>query len=126
MGDSLNISLASAPSGDGHDLEDLKSWIRSDDSLRGVSVELEHSELGDDEMGGEILQALQVALGPGGAVAGIAAAIATWATARRKDVSVSVTGKSGKKLTARIRGANDVDTSLREISALIRESDSQA
>ncbi|GHI10266.1 hypothetical protein Scel_85870 [Streptomyces cellostaticus] len=80
------------------ELRSLFDWLRHEDALRG-RVRVEHAPITPDEMGGG-LDALVVALGPGGvgaaAVGALIGAVATWFQHRRADLRITVTNENGR------------------------------
>ncbi|PKV83071.1 hypothetical protein BX283_0562 [Streptomyces sp. TLI_146] len=97
----LRIRTASG-SGETHDgpdeLRSLFNWLGHEDALRG-RVRVEHAPITPGEMGGG-LDALVVALGPGGvgaaAVGALIGALATWFQHRRADLRITVTNENGR------------------------------
>lgn len=80
------------------ELRSLYDWLRHEDALRG-RVRPEDGPVAQGEMGGA-LDALVVAIGPGGvgaaAVGALVGALATWFPHRRSDLKITVTNESGR------------------------------
>ncbi|MFI2765273.1 hypothetical protein ACH5A3_41700 [Streptomyces echinatus] len=80
------------------ELRSLFGWLRHEDALRG-RVHVEHAPISPGEMGGG-LDALVVAIGPGGvgaaAVGALVGALATWFQHRRSDLRITLTSESGR------------------------------
>ena len=70
------------------ELVSLRDWLVRDDLLRG-RVTMAQQLTAADQMGG-VTDALQAALGAGGAVGAFAAALMMWIRYRRPDVTIEV------------------------------------
>lgn len=97
----LRIRTESGSGETDHGFDELRSlfdWLRHEDALRG-RVRVEHAPITPGEMGGG-LDALVVALGPGGvgaaAVGALIGALATWFQHRRADLRITVTNENGR------------------------------
>ncbi|WP_416983895.1 effector-associated constant component EACC1 [Streptomyces sp. T028] len=103
------------------ELRSLFDWLRHEDALRG-RVRPEHAPIAQGEMGGA-LDALVVAIGPGGAGAVVGAligALATWFPNRRSDVRITVTNDSGR--TVEVDGKRvDVPVLLEVVERLLED-----
>ncbi|WP_053711828.1 effector-associated constant component EACC1 [Streptomyces sp. NRRL B-3648] len=111
----LRIRAASGSGETDHGADELRSlfdWLRHEDALRG-RVRAEHAPIGPGEMGAG-LDALVVAIGPGGmgavAVGTLAGALATWFPHRRADLRITVTDENGRTV--------EVDGKRVDVSAL--------
>ncbi|MET9449765.1 effector-associated constant component EACC1 [Streptomyces cinerochromogenes] len=97
----LRIRTESGSGETGHGFDELASlfdWLRREDALRG-RVRVEHAPIARGEMGGG-LDALVVAIGPGGvgaaAVGALIGALAAWFQHRRADLRITVTNENGR------------------------------
>src|ERR1700761_6668782 len=75
------------------ELGDLWEWLRGERALVG-QVRVRRQQPGAHDLGGA-LDAIEVALGSGGAAAVLAGSLSTWITSRRSRVVVKVTTESG-------------------------------
>jgi Effector Associated Constant Component 1 len=88
----------------GDDLRELRSWLVGEDEFRGRVTE--HQSPPPPGAMGPVLDALTVALGPGGALTALTGAVIVWLRNRRGKVVVKVTsGENTIELDAdRVRG----------------------
>ncbi|HEY4454676.1 MAG TPA: hypothetical protein VGN81_10240 [Pseudonocardiaceae bacterium] len=102
-------------------LRDLSGWLASEDELRG-RLELRRKPIVPGQLGG-VLDVLTVALGSGGAGAVLGTSLSTWLIQRRADVSVTVTGPDGRKVTVDVHRAADPAEIIREVGKLAEPGD---
>ncbi|WP_020666482.1 effector-associated constant component EACC1 [Amycolatopsis nigrescens] len=86
------------------DVASLREWLDGEPKLRGA-VHREPAPLRDDEMGG-VADVLVAALGDGGAIAALAAAVGTWLGTRRSKVTLRVTGRDGETVEVDVQSKN--------------------
>ncbi|MGN2638602.1 effector-associated constant component EACC1 [Nocardia takedensis] len=89
------------------DLIDLLGWFRRDDSLRG-RVQLETPPPQADQMG-HPYQVLTAALSSGGIATALVSALKVWFTARRSDLTVTVSRPDGTTVTIDAKRVNSHD-----------------
>jgi hypothetical protein len=89
----VDVNVAMAGNNAADELRSLRAWLIEEDQLRGrvqlVADAPEHGTLGPD------VQALVVALGPGGAVAVLAGGLVAWLRQRTSDVRITVRRDAG-------------------------------
>src|SRR4051812_34335131 len=79
----------------------LTEWLRDDDTLGRPQIEQVRAELCPDEMGLAV-EALDIALGPGGTLSALATSLAVWASSRRRKVHLKIG-------TSEVDGSRDPD-----------------
>lgn len=105
---------------DGQDAADqlrsLQEWLVGVEELRG-RVEADEAPPPPDKLG-PVLEALVVALGPGGAVTAFSAAVLAWLRTRRGDVRIKLTlpGHRSLELTARRVSGLDAEALRRQVA----------
>ena len=103
------------------DLHSLYAWLAPN---AGGRVTLQTRLPGPGELGFAV-EAVMVSLAPGGVVAGVVAAVATWLSCRRAgEVTVRITGANGRsvEVTAKqVRGLNpaELHTLVQQLSIAI-------
>jgi hypothetical protein len=103
----------------------LLDWLRHEDTLRG-RVRTAQTPARPGEMGG-VLDALEVALGSGGADALLATSVSTWLSQpRRTDVKLTVTAEDGRHIELDARRIQDPAVLLREVERLLRPKDTES
>jgi hypothetical protein len=116
----IRISVAN---GDPADLESLQDWLRGEPELAG-QVKTAARPPTRGQLGG-LAEALTVALGSGGAITVLAAALKSWLSLpRRSDVTITIDNVDGSSVTIAAKrvaaGQADVDSIIRQ--ALGRDS----
>jgi len=104
---SVSDLLLSVSAEDGGVLRSLLDWLRHEDALRG-RVRPAQALVRPGEMGAGVFDALEIALGSGGAGAVLAASVSAWLSQpRRADVRLTVTAPDGRHIefdARRVRG----------------------
>ncbi|MER7674101.1 hypothetical protein ABTY61_37360 [Kitasatospora sp. NPDC096128] len=77
------------------ELDSLRSWLAGVPELRGRTSPVERQVAGTM---GSVMEALAVALGPGGLATGLATALFAWIRQQRAEVTVKVTRPDGTTL----------------------------
>ncbi|KND23825.1 effector-associated constant component EACC1 [Streptomyces acidiscabies] len=96
------------------ELAALWDWLRGERDLRGL-VDAVRRPSAEGELGGAF-DMLTVALGSGGAVAVLARSLTSWLSSRRPDVTLTVTGVTGRvQLDARHVKDTDVLPLIQEV-----------
>ncbi|MFF4890454.1 effector-associated constant component EACC1 [Micromonospora chersina] len=99
--------------GAAHELASLYSWLQYDEEFRG-RVKPVTARLKPGDMGG-VTEVLTVALGGGGAVAALGAALNGWLSARRARISVEITnGDRTRRVEIDSANASTASQLLRE------------
>ena len=99
-------------------LRSLLDWLRHEDAPRG-RVRPAQVPVRVGEMGAGALDALEVALGSGGALAVLAASVSTWLSQpRRADVRLTVTAQDSRHIELDARRVRDPAALLREVERL--------
>jgi len=91
--------------GDADTLRGLRSWLVDEPALRG-RVTTRHSPPADDKLG-PMLEALVVAVGPGGAAVALVTGIVAWLRQQRGDLTLRVErpdGSSFEIAAQRVKG----------------------
>ncbi|MDR7276385.1 effector-associated constant component EACC1 [Catenuloplanes atrovinosus] len=88
--DSVALVSLSEPS---DELRDLLGWLGDEPSLRGRLTPVEHAPLPGTL--GPWLEAIAVAVGPGGVAAVLASTVITWLRNRHSDVTVRIEAPDG-------------------------------
>ncbi|MYU66803.1 MULTISPECIES: effector-associated constant component EACC1 [unclassified Streptomyces] len=97
-------------------LRSLHGWLRDDQSLRGRLGLRERPP--DPGALGPVLDAVVVALGPGGAATALATGVIAWLRGRRGEVRMKVTLEDGRSLELTARRVAGLDaTALRQQTA---------
>jgi hypothetical protein len=107
--------------GDADTLRGLRSWLVDEPALRG-RVTTRESPPADGTLG-PMLEALVVAVGPGGAAAALVTVLVTWLRQQRADVTVKVERPDGSsfEITAtRVKGF-DMAALRAEMERIARE-----
>ncbi|MFI1537358.1 effector-associated constant component EACC1 [Streptomyces anandii] len=114
----MDVTVAAQGPDSGDQLRSLGQWLRNDQELRG--------RVGDREAPvapgalGPVLDALEVALGPGGAATAFATGVIAWLRSRRGEVRIKVTlpGRRSLELTARRVAGLDAEALRRQVAEL--------
>ncbi|BCJ39487.1 hypothetical protein GCM10010168_62650 [Actinoplanes ianthinogenes] len=102
--------------GGAQELQSLLDWLDHEPALRG-RVEPMLRVVPSGELGG-LMDAVQVAVGGGGAVAVLASALRAWfAQPRGADLRVKITRKGGRTVEVDAKRVRDVEALLRGILA---------
>ncbi|WP_394620230.1 hypothetical protein JNUCC0626_14335 [Lentzea sp. JNUCC 0626] len=98
---------------DGDELPLLREWLNAEPELRG-RVTAVGGEVAPDEMG--VATELVVAAGAAVPLASVLArAVTTWLVQRRSDVTLTITGPDGKKVTLNAKRVKDAEALIREV-----------
>lgn len=100
----MDVSITA---GDADALRGLRSWLVDEPALRG-RVTTRESPPAEGTLG-PLLEALVVAVGPGGAAAALVTVLVTWLRQQRSDVTVKVErpdGSSFEIAATRVKGAD--------------------
>ncbi|MFC4533940.1 effector-associated constant component EACC1 [Sphaerisporangium dianthi] len=100
----MDVRIAVRSDDPAGDLDDLRRWLVRERELRG-RVEAVPAPPPEGVLS-SVVDVLLVALGPAGAVTGLAAVLVTWLRRRRPDVSFEVVRADGAKFTI---SATDLD-----------------
>lgn len=124
MNGATPVSIGFSGNGSFDDLLSLRTWLHGEDELRGRVTPHERPP-GQGELG-TIVDMLVVSVGPGGAVAALAAGVLSWLRSRTSDIDLEITkpdGSSVKISAKRVRKLNP-EALRREIDKLCRALDS--
>ena len=92
---------------------ELADWLTGNRVFRG-RVNRVTAPPADGQLGGGVVDVLEVALGSGGAGVVLAQSLAVWLRARRADITITVT-RGGKKVVVSARRVSDPEALLREV-----------
>ncbi|MEV0679125.1 hypothetical protein AB0I60_21655 [Actinosynnema sp. NPDC050436] len=102
------------------ELESLAEWLADVDELRGKVQAVESAP--PTGTLGPLLDALEVALGPGGAAAAVAASVIAWLRSRAGRITVTLERPDGTKVSVdavRVRGLRPDDVRA-EVEGLLK------
>ncbi|OLB75938.1 MAG: hypothetical protein AUI14_20010 [Actinobacteria bacterium 13_2_20CM_2_71_6] len=109
----LRISVSSDPGTDSQ-LRSLVDWLDHEPELRGRVRALARPPAGNEL--GATTDAVQVALGAGGAIAVLASSLRVWfAQPRRSDVRLKIRGSSGRTIEVDAKRVSNVEALIREV-----------
>ncbi|MFG1915672.1 hypothetical protein [Micromonospora sp. NPDC048898] len=99
------------------DLEALLAWLRDEPDLRG-RLRLEAAGARPDAMGAAsdiIIQLGAATAGAGAVSAAVARSVTVWLTQRRADITITVTGPRGRKVTINAKRVADPEALLKDV-----------
>jgi len=105
--DVLEVTVLRAGDHSGDELRVLRSWLSGVDKLRG-RVRLAQPPPEPGKLG-TLTDILVVTLGPAGAAAALAGALATWLRHRGSNVRVVVRGRDGRRIEVDVQRAKRMD-----------------
>ncbi|WP_112262444.1 effector-associated constant component EACC1 [Lentzea terrae] len=98
---------------DGDEMPLLREWLNAEPELRG-RVMVAGGEAAPDEMG--VVTELVVAVGAAVPMASVLArTVTTWLVQRRSDVTLTITGADGKKITVNAKRVKDAEALIRDV-----------
>jgi Effector Associated Constant Component 1 len=98
---------------DGDEMPLLREWLNAEPELRG-RVTVAGGEAAPDEMG--VVTELVVAVGAAVPMASVLArTVTTWLVQRRSDVTLTITGADGKKITVNAKRVKDAEALIRDV-----------
>jgi hypothetical protein len=103
----MDMTISIVDNGTADDLRSLRTWLLDADGLRGRVDLLERPPLSGEL--GPVLDAILVALGPGGAVTGVIAGVLSWIRHRTSDVNLKVTQTDGRSFEVSARRVRRLD-----------------
>ncbi len=92
---------------------ELADWLTGNRELRGRVTRITAPPV-DGQLGGGVVEVLEVALGSGGAAMVLAQSLAVWLRTRRADITITVT-RAGKQVAVSARRVSDPEAVLREV-----------
>ncbi|MFC6016636.1 hypothetical protein ACFP2T_10530 [Plantactinospora solaniradicis] len=99
------------------DFEALWEWLRSEPDIRG-RLRLGSLPTPEGTMGSStevVVQAAAAMAGAGALWAALSRSLAVWLTQRRSDITVTVTGPDGRKVSLNAKRVTDPENLLREV-----------
>ncbi|MFF9396757.1 effector-associated constant component EACC1 [Streptomyces griseoluteus] len=112
----MDVTLTAAGGQDADELRSLRTWLADVDELRGRVALVESPPVPGTL--GPVLDALAVALGPGGVATALATAVFSWIRQRRGEVTVKISRPDGAAVEISAKRVQGVEgSSLRELLA---------
>ncbi|MEU3751304.1 hypothetical protein AB0H17_00865 [Streptomyces olivoreticuli] len=120
----MDVTVVAEGPGEGDQLRSLHEWFTNDPTLRG-RVNGRESPPRPGTLG-PVLDALVVALGPGGVATAFATGVIAWLRSRRGEVYIKVTLPDGRSLELTAKRVADLDAAaLRQQAADLSDMVSQ-
>ncbi|WP_063832353.1 effector-associated constant component EACC1 [Streptomyces novaecaesareae] len=113
----MDVTLTAAGGQEADELRSLRTWLTDVDELRGRVTSVESPPVPGTL--GPVLDALAVALGPGGVATALATAVISWIRQRRGEVTLKISRPDGASVEIsgkRVQGLDD-----RTIRALLAD-----
>ncbi|MET8630553.1 hypothetical protein ABZW30_43805 [Kitasatospora sp. NPDC004669] len=104
----MDVTLAAAGGQGADELRSLRAWLTDVDELRGRVTSVESPPVPGTL--GPVLDALAVALGPGGVATALATAVFSWIRQRRGEVTLKISRPDGASVEIsgkRVQGLDD-------------------
>jgi hypothetical protein len=92
---------------------ELADWLTGNREFRG-RVKRVTAPPADGQLGGGVVDVLEVALGSGGAGIVLAQSLSVWLRNRRADITITVT-RAGKKVAVSAQRVSDPEALLRQV-----------